>query len=128
MGRRTSDTRPEISLRRAVHGLGLRFRLRRRLLGVTTPDFVLPGPMVAVYVDGCYWHGCPVHGTVTFKGPNRHLWEQKISANRARDESNVRLLNLEGWTVLRFWECQVKADASACAAQVRAAAASPGDD
>jgi DNA mismatch endonuclease (patch repair protein) len=65
---------------------------------------------------------------VTFNGPNRHLWEQKISANRARDESNVRLLNLEGWTVLRFWECQVKADALACAAQVGAAAASPKDD
>jgi len=117
-GRRTSDTRPEIELRRAVHRLGLRFRLRRRLAGLTTPDFVLPGPRVAVYVDGCFWHGCPTHGARSFRGPNRRLWEQKISDNRARDARNTRILTEDRWTVMRFWECQVRTDPAACAARV----------
>lgn len=66
-GRRTEDTAPELILRRAVHALGFRFRLRRRLAGCR-PDFVMPRHRVAVFVDGCFWHNCPQHGPKEFRG------------------------------------------------------------
>src|SRR4051794_28871813 len=66
--RRTRDTAPEAALRKAVHAMGLRFRLHVSVLPRCTPDFVFPGPHVAVFVDGCYWHGCPRHSPREFKG------------------------------------------------------------
>lgn len=83
-----------------------------------TPDFVLPGSRVAVFVDGCFWHGCPTHGTKKFKGPNAGLWEQKIQTNQERDDSNNAAAEAAGWTVLRFWECEVKRDADEVAQRV----------
>ncbi|MEV5140627.1 hypothetical protein AB0K71_04905 [Streptomyces syringium] len=65
-GRRSRGTGPEVKLRQAVHRLGLRYRLQRRVTPRCTADFVLPRHRVAVFVEGCFWHGCPVHGVVEF--------------------------------------------------------------
>jgi len=107
-GRVTRNTRPEVELRRAVHALGLRFRLHRRVVAQCTPDFVLPRWKVAVFVDGCFWHGCPDHSPAEFKGPNAESWRQKISTNRGRDRRNDGLLTAAGWTVIRVWECEIR--------------------
>ena len=120
-GRRSRDTAPEVALRSAVHRLGLRVRKHQRLLPRTTVDFTLPRHRVAVEVDGCFWHGCPVHGAREFRGPNKARWERKMAENRARDDRASSLLADAGWTVLRFWECEVKSDAQRCALQVLAA-------
>ncbi|GEK17368.1 very short patch repair endonuclease [Cellulomonas persica] len=80
-----------------------------------TADMVFPRARVAVFVDGCYWHGCPVH----FKAPASHTeyWGPKIERNRARDAETTRVLRDAGWTVLRFWEHD---DAATCAIAIRA--------
>ena len=64
-GRKKNDTAPEIVLRKALHAQGVRFRLHRQLAKGCTPDIVLPGRRIAVFVDGCFWHGCPKHGRKT---------------------------------------------------------------
>lgn len=121
-GRR--DTAPELKLRRAVHALGLRYRvdeplplagLRRRA------DLLFTRAQVAVFVDGCYWHGCPDHGTQP--KTNSEWWSAKITANKARDaDTDARLVEL-GWSVLRVWEHEAAEAASErVAALVRAEA------
>lgn len=121
-GRRTRDTGPELALRRAVHALGLRFRLHRTVVRRCTPDFVLPRWRLAVFVDGCFWHGCPDHSPVRFRGPNAARWEAKIITNRARDERNSAAVREAGWKVLRVWECAVRRDVHAAARRVLEAA------
>src|ERR1700754_2186049 len=101
-GRRVRDTKPEVSLRRAVHRLGLRFRLQRKVAPRCTADFVLPRYKVAVFVDGCFWHGCPVHGPSTFGGPNASRWVEKIETNKQRDRRNTAAAADAGWTVVRI--------------------------
>lgn len=98
------DTAPEIALRSSVWGHGLRYRLNRKVAGCH-PDLVFLGARVAVFVDGCFWHGCPRHYTAPVG--NAGFWESKLHRNRERDRRNDRDLREEGWTVLRFWECQV---------------------
>lgn len=117
VGRVTSSTSPELVLRRALHREGLRYRLNRRVLKFT-PDLVFPGPHVAVFVDGCYWHGCPEHGPTTFRGPNATRWEEKIQTNKERDLRARTQLEEVGWTVIRVWECQVKRDLNAAVQQI----------
>lgn len=118
VSRPSRDTRPEISLRRAVHRRGLRFRLHRRVVPGTSVDFVLPRHRLAVYVDGCFWHGCPWHGPSEFRGPNAALWRSKMAENRSRDERNNVALGIAGWRVLRVWECEIRADPEACADRI----------
>lgn len=117
-GRRTRHTAPELALRRAVHALGLRFRLHQAVAERCTPDFVLPRWRLAVFVDGCFWHGCPMHGPVRFRGPNAYLWEAKIATNRARDERMTAVAREAGWTVFRAWECDVRQDVGAVARRI----------
>ncbi|MGW4306930.1 very short patch repair endonuclease [Streptomyces californicus] len=117
-GRRTRDTAPEVSLRRAVHGLGLRFRLQRKVAPRCTADFVLPRYRVAVFVDGCFWHGCPVHGPTTIGGPNASRWAEKIETNKQRDRRNTAAAADAGWTVVRVWESEIRADAERAALSV----------
>ncbi|MGW4498611.1 very short patch repair endonuclease [Micromonospora sp. NPDC004336] len=117
-GRRTRDTAPEIALRRAVHALGLRYRLGRTLANRCRPDLVFAGPRVAVFVDGCFWHGCPQHGPSGFRGPNADKWEAKIAANRARDRRVDNELTEAGWRVVRVWECEVRRGAEDAARRV----------
>jgi DNA mismatch endonuclease (patch repair protein) len=115
-GRKKVDTEPELLLRRALHAAGARFRLHRRIAKGCTPDVVLPGRRLAVFVDGCYWHSCPIHGRKTpFTGPNAALWEQKMARNKERDIRSTRLAEEAGWRVVRVWECDVRANPDAAA-------------
>ena len=100
-GRPTRDTKPERELRRAVHAIGLRFRLNRRL-GRYTPDFVLPRYRLAVFVDGCFWHGCAEHSKLPTQ--NTAYWAPKIARNVERDREHDARLAASGWRVLRVWE------------------------
>jgi DNA mismatch endonuclease (patch repair protein) len=118
-GRQRTNTAPEVLLRKALHALGARFRLHRRLAAGCTPDIVLPGRGIAVFVDGCFWHGCPAHGRKTpWTGPNAGLWEQKMQRNRDRDERSSNIAAAQGWTVVRVWECDVSADPTGSARRV----------
>jgi len=102
---RSRDTGPEMRLRSLLHREGLRFRVSpllridgRRI----RPDVAFPRWKVAVFVDGCFWHGCPEHGTTPKS--NAAYWVPKIEGNRARDESNDTALRQAGWIVVRAWE------------------------
>lgn len=114
---------PEVLLRKALHAQGVRFRLHRRLAPACTPDLVLPGRRVAVFVDGDYWHGCPEHGRRTpFTGPNAELWETKMQRNQDRDQAATATAERLGWTVVRLWECVIRASPTAAAQAVLASA------
>src|SRR5690348_16964701 len=101
---RGRDTGPELALRRALHSRGLRYFVNRRPVKTIrrTADIVFPGARVAVFVDGCFWHGCPDHHTAA--KANADFWAAKVLGNRARDAETDRLLTDSGWTVLRVWE------------------------
>lgn len=100
---RQRDTDIEIELRKALYALGLRYRLQVPLLSKPrrVADIVFPGPRVAVFVDGCFWHGCPIHATWPKK--NAEFWRAKIEANRARDADTNQRLRDQGWEVVRIW-------------------------
>jgi DNA mismatch endonuclease (patch repair protein) len=100
-GNRGRDTKPETALRSELHRRGLRFRKHVRLAGAV-PDVAFPRCRVAVFVDGCFWHGCPEHFRPAIR--NTEYWSTKISRNRARDERVNRALEEAGWTVIRVWE------------------------
>ncbi|OLZ72988.1 very short patch repair endonuclease [Streptomyces sp. IMTB 2501] len=117
-GRRARDTAPEVALRRALHRLGFRFRLQRRVAPRCTADFVLPKHHLAVFVDGCFWHGCPEHGAREFRGPNASRWTEKIHTNQARDRRNNQAARESGWKVIRVWECEIRKDSEAAAQRV----------
>jgi DNA mismatch endonuclease (patch repair protein) len=101
---RGRDTRPELALRSAVHALGLRYRVNARPLpGVRrTADLLFTRAKVAVFLDGCFWHGCPQHHTVA--ATNATFWADKVTANRRRDADTDRRLADAGWISLRVWE------------------------
>ena len=101
---RGRDTRPEVALRSAVHALGLRYRVNTRpLRGLRrTADLVFRKTMVAVFVDGCFWHGCPQHHTAA--RTNASFWANKVDVNRRRDRETDHLLDESGWVSLRVWE------------------------
>jgi DNA mismatch endonuclease (patch repair protein) len=120
-GRRTRNTGPEVTLRKHVHALGLRFRIHVPVAERCTPDFILPRWRVAVFVDGCFWHGCPEHGAKKFRGPNADRWTEKIRANTERDRRNSVAAQNAGWHVVRVWECEVRRNPQAAALRVRAA-------
>jgi DNA mismatch endonuclease (patch repair protein) len=73
---------------------------------VVKPDFVFRGPRVAVFIDGCFWHGCPLHGTKP--AGNAEFWQTKLTDNRARDRLVTKMLRRKKWTVLRIWEHQLR--------------------
>lgn len=95
------NSKAEMALRSALHAEGLRFRIHRRIEGVTV-DIVFPGPRVAVFVDGCFWHGCPNHAT--FPKSNQKYWLPKLAENKKRDEKQTKHLQESGWRVIRVWE------------------------
>ncbi len=98
------DTKPELALRRAVHALGLRYRVSTRpLLAIRrTADLTFSRAKVAVFLDGCFWHGCPEHHTQS--ATNSEFWAEKVRRNRERDRETDRLLAEAGWSVIRIWE------------------------
>ena len=101
---RRRDTAPELELRSELHRRGLRYRVDRRpLKGVPSRADLVFGPAkVAVYVDGCFWHSCPEHGTMP--RANEAFWQDKLARNRERDAAVNALLAESGWTVIRVWE------------------------
>jgi DNA mismatch endonuclease (patch repair protein) len=103
VGNRSRDTKPELAVRRAVHGLGLRYRVGTRPLPSLrrTADLVFSKRKVAVFVDGCFWHGCPIHSTAS--KTNIDYWTGKILSNAHRDSETDRLLREAGWVVVRIW-------------------------
>jgi DNA mismatch endonuclease (patch repair protein) len=85
--------------------MGLRYRIGTRIEGAK-PDIAFLRRRVLVFVDGCFWHGCPWHFTMPVQ--NASFWSAKIEKNRARDVRNNQTLEACGWRVLRFWECEVE--------------------
>jgi DNA mismatch endonuclease (patch repair protein) len=110
---RERDTGIERAIRSLLHARGLRFRIHRRLLPGSRRevDVVFPGAKVAVFVDGCFWHGCPEHGT--WPRNNAEFWRDKIEGNVSRDRDTDARLEADGWTVVRVWEHEAPADAAA---------------
>jgi DNA mismatch endonuclease (patch repair protein) len=113
VGNRGKDTIPEQRIRSLLHRDGLRFRKHAQPVpGLRcNADIVFPRERVAVFVDGCFWHGCPIHGRV----PNRNssYWADKLTRNMARDERNTLTLTREGWLALRYWEHETPSDVAA---------------
>lgn len=112
---RGKNTKPELRLRRTLHGMGVRYRIHDRSVP-GTPDISHKGARVAVFVDGCFWHGCPQH--YSRPASRQEFWDGKLAYNldlRARVKAK-----LEGWTVIEAWECQVRDDAASVATKVGA--------
>lgn len=103
-GNRSRDTKPELALRSALHRRGLRFQKHRRPISGqrVEVDVVFPTERIAVWMDGCIWHGCPDHGMRPNK--NRDYWASKIARNVARDHRNDALLESAGWRAIHVWE------------------------
>src|SRR5439155_2473646 len=102
---RGRDTAPEVRLRQALWRAGLRFRLKRSDLSIR-PDLVFASASrIAVFIDGCFWHGCPDH----YVPPRSAIgfWSKKLAVNVERDCRQTLALEAAGWRVLRFWECEV---------------------
>lgn len=97
------NTKPELKLRKALWSKGYRYRLHASLLG--RPDIIFPRQKLAIFVDGCFWHGCPVHGTSP--KTNAEFWENKIKGNVERDRKITGQLTSDGWMVMRFWEHEI---------------------
>ena len=106
---RSEDTKPEVTLRRALWHLGFRYRVNdRRLPG--SPDIVLPKYRTVIFVHGCFWHGhkdCPNY---TVPKTNTDFWTAKVARNQQRDQDTWRQLEAKGWSVLIVWECELKKD------------------
>ncbi|QWV94222.1 very short patch repair endonuclease [Geomonas oryzisoli] len=109
---RSRNTEIEMTLRRALWASGIRgYRLcTQRIAG--TPDIVFTKQKVAIFVDGCFWHGCPI----CYRKPktNSFFWEKKLAYNKARDLHNTTQLTEEGWVVIRFWEHDVRKQLNLC--------------
>jgi len=114
---RSAETGPEIAVRRQLWSEGLRYRVRPKLPG--TPDLAFPRQRVAVFVDGCFWHGCPEHYRAPKK--NADFWRAKIERNRARDLQVDADLLAMGWTVLHVWDHLVRIDLQAATSLVKRA-------
>lgn len=109
-----SNTSCEVRLRSALHRRGLRYSLRKQLPG--KPDIVFVRAKVAVFVDGCFWHGCPQH--CRRPSSNTTYWHAKIDRNMARDERIAKELRAQGWRVIRVWEHDVKEHLNRSAARI----------
>jgi DNA mismatch endonuclease, patch repair protein len=114
---RSRDTKPEQLIRRLVHAKGLRYRVSARPLPNLrrTADMVFRPAKVAVFIDGCYWHGCPDHYVPPRTNPG--YWSDKVARNVTRDRDTDQQLEAAGWLVLRFWEHEPSDE---CAAQISA--------
>lgn len=119
---RQKGTDAELALRREMHRIGLRYRIDYEVLKKPrrVADVAFSGRKIAVFVDGCFWHGCPEHAT--WPKRNAEFWREKIEANQRRDaDTNDRLRSL-GWTVLRFWSHEPPTEAARTVARAVALA------
>ncbi|MEV8538690.1 very short patch repair endonuclease [Streptomyces sp. NPDC051572] len=113
----SKDTAAELAVRRLLHAAGLRYRVEYPVPGMARRrlDMAFTRAKVAVLIDGCFWHGCPVHATQP--KANAEWWRKKLDRNMARDRETTAHLAAQGWTVLRFWEHE---DPDSVAARVSA--------
>lgn len=124
MGRiKGKNTKPEVRLRKALWAEGVRYRLHVKT-PAGRPDVVFPGPKVAVFIDGCFWHGCPKH--YSRPGSREEFWATKLRDNVERDRRQTRQLEESGWTVVRVWEHAIYEELEDVVARVRAALAREG--
>ena len=103
LSNRSRDTKPELAVRKLLYSSGLRYRVAARPIPSfrRTADVLFTRDKVAVFIDGCFWHGCPQHYTE----PKSHseYWQPKIAMNKSRDLETAKLLEEAGWVVLRYW-------------------------
>jgi DNA mismatch endonuclease (patch repair protein) len=103
---RRKDTKPELALRSELHAMGYRFRkdfpIRAGDGRLIRPDIVFTKHRVAIFIDGCFWHRCPIHGRQPTS--NTSYWSPKLDGNVKRDRKQTAALESAGWKVLRFWE------------------------
>jgi len=106
------DTKPELALRRELHRRGMRFRVQVKVPGNNrrTIDIAFTRVRLAVYVDGCFWHGCPEHHNAPKS--NSEWWRWKVERNQERDRDTDRELRAAGWEVVRIWEHEAVLDAA----------------
>lgn len=104
---RRFDTDIEIKLRKLLWHAGVRYRTNARVSDAK-PDIVVHRARMAIFVDGCFWHGCPKH----YRAPltNQRFWRERLARNRARDKRDTKRLRASNWCVLRFWQCQINGD------------------
>lgn len=117
---RSTNTSPEVALRRELHAMGFRFRLHRKDLP-GKPDIVLPRYRTAIFVHGCFWHrhdGCKV---ATTPKSNTGFWQEKFDRNVARDARSEELLKAQGWAVIVVWECELGSRRKAVEAALKVA-------
>lgn len=107
---RGANTGPEIKLRKALWSAGLRYRLKLNIPG--KPDIAFPGPKIAIFVDGCFWHKCNEHYQIPKS--NHIFWTIKINKNVERDKRVNMELEKTGWTVIRLWEHDVNKNLKLC--------------
>ena len=101
---KSSKTKPEIAVRKLIWKKGYRYRIGHGLPG--KPDIVFPSYRTVVFIDGCFWHGCPQH--CRMPSSNVSYWKQKISGNKKRDKRTNTQLKKDGWKVIRIWEHSIK--------------------
>ncbi|MCP4303573.1 MAG: DNA mismatch endonuclease Vsr [bacterium] len=107
---RSRDTEPELRLRRELHRRGMRYRVDYPVLSRRRADVAFPKARLAVFVDGCFWHGCAEHQTRSKS--NTDYWDQKIAENQCRDRDTDRRLGEAGWMSIRVWEHEPVSDAA----------------
>ena len=104
---KSSDTKPELALRKALHALGYRYRLHVKDLP-GKPDLVFPKYRTVIFVHGCFWHGHACKRGARVPKSNVDYWVEKIARNKARDRKNAAALRKLGWRVITLWECKLK--------------------
>jgi len=104
---RNKDTKMELKVRKALWHKGLRYRKNYKAL-IGTPDIAFPSKKLVIFLDSCFWHGCPLH----FRKPksNQKFWEEKIKRNRERDAEQTEHYVCQGWIIMRFWEHEIQTD------------------
>ncbi|MFI1397717.1 very short patch repair endonuclease [Streptomyces sp. NPDC020681] len=120
MSRQVSrDTAPEVAVRKLLHAAGHRYRVNVPVPGMRrrTIDIVFGRAKIAVFMDGCFWHGCPQHATQP--KANAEWWREKLDKNMARDLETTEHLEAQGWTVLRFWEHETPETVARAVAEAR---------
>jgi DNA mismatch endonuclease (patch repair protein) len=115
---RSKDTRPELALRRLVHGMGYRFRLHRKDLP-GRPDLVFSGRKKVVFLHGCFWHQHKGCREGRLPSTRREYWEPKLARNQERDAMAHAALKSLGWGVLTLWECELARNPAAISGELR---------
>ncbi len=124
-GNRSRDTKPELAVRHLIHAAGLRYRVDYRPIPTINrrADIVFTRQRIAVFIDGCYWHGCPIHYVASKTNPD--YWASKISRNIERDTQTDELLCEHGWTPIRFWSHEPPTSVAAAILAILTSGAQP---